>query len=378
MVTDVGSFSLEEIQDLQYIVKPREPIELAKSFPQWKGVTFVSTWEERCGIALYTKYLIAELIEVQPLREYSVIPVSKLENMRKDAAILQADILHIQHEYGIAPEPSTLHNIVAPVRIATIHNISLLFGIDLDPYVDAYIVHNQAQFKLLRIFTEKPIYVIPHGSKIGVLYPRDYAREKLGLPKDKEMIYMHGMGEGKNYLDLIRLLKDISDVILVCLVSVPDRTFAQSLITKEISMLKKEIKALQVEDRVVFINRWVSEEEIDLLASATDVFVFNYKTPAYLAVSASGAIHRILFAGKPIICTIEARTYDLKHGVNALKYEAGDLYALEAAIVSVLSDKDLFSWLGSNARLYAYETSWRNVAIEHIKVYNALWGEREW
>jgi len=350
------------------VTREPETPEVRRPRSLWREVTFVSTWEERCGIALYTEYLISGLREIRGAN-YRVIRPNELGRNSKPLKLL-----HIQFEYGIGPPKEALRASPASVALTTMHNVTPLLGLPMDGYVDAYIVHTQAQLDALGRLTRKPIYKIPHGSKVFDPAPKDLARHMLGLPAKRRIIYMHGIGERKHYEDAIKVLRDLPDTLLVILASKPVKALSARMVERNITNARKLAKGLGVEDRVIIKGEWVEEHVIDLYASATDLFLFNYRTPTTISISASGALHRIISAGRPVVCTWDdSRMYELRDGTHCLKYRAGDLDGMRACILRLFEDRELAEWVGSNCRAYAYETSWANVAIQHVRVYDELW-----
>jgi len=335
-------------------------------------VTMLTTWEERCGIAIYSKNLMSALKEVR-LAEYDVSPISRMAKPK-----VETSLLHWQFEYGIAPFdiPGAFIEVFSIGTIVTMHSVSPLLPLtNVDPIVDAYIVHNEPQFNVLKAITRKDIYLIPHGAVLFNPIQQEQARDVLGLPVHKKIVYMHGIGEGKHYNEIIKILPKLGkDVIVICLASDPEKDRAKKAVRSNIESALKEAKRLDVEDRVLFIGKWVSEEEINLYASACDLFLFNYKTPPEVVVSASGAVKRVIVAGKPIVCTRgDPRLWELEEGVHCLRYNQGDLDGMLSCIQTTLRDSEMAKWLGQNCRILAFKHSWVNVATRHVEVYDEVW-----
>jgi len=352
-------------------IKPREPSK-QKPAITWKRVTFLTTWEERCGIAVYSKNLLNALREVRPA-ECEVVRISRTTKPE-----VEAQLLHWQFEYGIAPFdiPKAFDNVMAITTVVTMHGVSpVLPLVNVDVVADAYFVHNKPQFEVLKGATQKPIYLVPHGAVVFNPIDREKARSKLGLPARKKIIYIHGIGEGKHYDDVIEILPKLGkDVVVVCLASSIEKRLAEATVKSNIDRARKIAKREGVEEQVLFVGRWISEEEINLYVSACDALLFNYKTPPELIVSASGAVKRVISAGKPIVCSRgDPRLWDLDEDVHCIRYDQGDLGGMLSCLGTVLSDTELAEWLGQNCRILAFKLSWRNVAVRHLEIYDELW-----
>jgi len=349
--------------------KPSTP-KLSKPKALWRKVTILSTWRVECGIAKYTEYLTSSLQEIRRL-ECEVIPVDAIPSET------ETQILHWQHEHGVAPEQVS---IPAPLTILTLHNVNPQLD-GLDRIADAYIVHTQAQFDGLKPYTRKPIYLIPHGSKIIPHIAKEEALEMLelvgiSLPRDKRIVYSHGIGEGKNYEEVLLALRALPDTFFVILASSTFKPLARRAVEQNIPSYLSHARKLGMENRVKVIGKWVDDDLIDLLALSSDCLVFNYATPPAFGISVSGALHRILSASKPIVCSRnDLRLSELEEDVHAKMYDFGDVDAMRSCFESVLSDKEEAEWLGNNCRQLAYRTSWEQVAVMHLETYDSLWAK---
>ncbi|GAI30589.1 unnamed protein product, partial [marine sediment metagenome] len=145
------------------------------------------------------------------------------------------------------------------------------------------------------------------------------------------------------------------------------------LVEEHCTKILRRMKALGNKNTMI-LGRYLTEKEINLYASACDVLVFNYLTPSYVS-SASGALKRVLAAGKPIIGPHDNRLEDLVEGQHCLKYQPSDPLDFEHTLELVLTDKEIATKLGENCRLLAEQTSWDNIAKKHIELYGSIVGE---
>jgi glycosyltransferase involved in cell wall biosynthesis len=326
-------------------------------------IDIFSTKDVNCGIALYSKYLAEALSKITD----TPCNIHSLNELGKP---MKLGILHLQHEYGIAPSIIHIRMIDAIGKIVTWHTVNprrYVEHIIFDDNVDMHIVHMQAQAEILKRYVRKPIHIIPHGSRIYNI-PTHVAREKLGLPKDKTILFYNGFSsEGKMYWHVVKAIEKLPNVILIILGSPHFRAKSQIYVESTISYAK----GLHIEHRVKIIGRFLPEEELDLYCSASDIHVFNYQGGDW--VSASGAMHRVLSSGKPIICTYEdTRLSELGENIHALKYHYGDIDDLTHKITMLMENRELSQKLGENCRKLAEETSWENVAKLHLKLYSKI------
>jgi SAM-dependent methyltransferase len=198
--------------------------------------------------------------------------------------------------------------------------------------------------------------------------PKDVARKALNLPLDRKIVFLFGFAaETKGFEEVVRTASKLEDTLFIISGAIHDLLKEHGM---KVVLGLKSVGA----GNVLVLEKYLSEGEINLYASAADALLFNYKTPSFVS-SASGALHRVLAAGKPIVCTVDNRLIELEDGVHALKYRQGDTEAMIHNLNLIFEDRDLAETLGRNARKLAEKTSWRNVAEMHIKVYNQVAGD---
>jgi len=329
-------------------------------------VAYISSINEKCGIATYTRFLVNEVKKLFPVKVFR-----RLNQVEPNA------LIHLQHEFGIFPH---LENVVDErfkdhYKICTWHTVvrvpvgmMLKHYHEVDLNYDAHIVHNDLAKKYLSAYTRKPIYVIPHGSLIWEPTPKELARKALGLPLDKKIVFLFGFAaETKGFEEVAKASSKLKDTLFIISGAIHD------LLKEHGHAVATRIKSLKSEN-VILLEKYLSEGEINLYASAADCLLFNYKTPQFVS-SASGALHRVLAAGKPIVCTFDNRLIELEDGVHALKYRQNDIDGMIHCLNLIFEDKDLAERIGKNARRLAEKTSWEKIARLHIKVYNEIAGD---
>jgi len=338
-------------------------------------VTLLSTWDMSCGIATYSKFL-KESLEKTGLHVNVERVIQKVDQKNNGG------IIHAQNEFGIFPSSNML---IATMdnrpKIVTWHTVfkepsrhviaggetAVEYVHSIDEVYDVHIVHNARAKKWLMPYCHRPIYIIPHGSTIWQPMGKKSARALLKLPFDVRLVFAFGFSAASKGLDelqtaIMNLRVFDSSVKLV----ISGAPHGLGIVDSQ-----DTLKKLKQNDGLIVLGRYLSEEEVNLYAEAADLLVFNYYNPNEIA-SASGAIHRILNAGRPVVCSNEGRTSDLEDGINCLKYPAGDVSSLQDSILAVLEEPDFAEELGNNARRYALATSWERVAHQHGQIYASL------
>lgn len=329
-------------------------------------IAFVSTNVERSGIFTYTKYLADALGRLFPVKIHHALH-----------EIGTSALLHTQHEFGIFPYVDELvsKRLEGIYRVVTFHTVLedpealLEHYYKLDEAYDALIVHNYLQKKFLRAYTKGEIYVIPHGSYIFEPAPKEQAQLPGFSWKWEKMVFVFGFSaDSKGFDEIVAVAQKMPEVLFVISGAV------HGIIESNSQTINATIKAKH-QSNVVLLERFLDDEAINYYLSACDCVLFNYKTPAFIA-SASGALHRCLAAGKPIVCPQnDNRMAELEDGIQALKFVKGDLDGMRDALEVALSESDLAEQVGRNARKLAWETSWDKIAKQHIELYGKVIGD---
>lgn len=332
-----------------------------------------------CGIATYTKMLADSLSKHYPTGIFRDIN----QNVPKDALILSSIEFGIFEDTRLLLNPAYENN----WKFAIWHTVMrdpfqgyIKYLQDIDAEYDAHIVHTIVQKAWLSRFVEKPIYIIPHGTMIWEPIPEDEAKLKLSgvgsdlgtTAQDLRIAFVFGFAADNKGLDeLIEVSKKINATMpnfrIVMSAGVNSASKEASRYTGN---LQNNLKKVAQSTGTIVLGKYLTEDEINLWVSASDMLVFNYRTPPYVA-SASGAMKRVLAAGKPIICVDDNRLEELVEGEHCLKFKPGDQNALAQCIETLLSDTELAVKLGQNCRQLAERTSWERAADKFMDIFGS-------
>lgn len=305
-------------------------------------IIFISTWNIGCGIATYTKYLSEELNKLYP-KLFMVDPI----NQGALDHYINGKLVHLQHEFGIVPELPNTDNKV----IITWHSVYkpqyAVYKLESRLNAVAHIVHCEDASKCIDTLSD--IYVIDHGSALIPEMKKEDARKILGINNvNKPIGFIFGFqSANKKYDEIINAAKNTNIHIIVSG-------------AKHESGYKTN---LSNSDNITFIDRCLTEKDVNLYALASDLLLFDYVGQDHY--SCSGAMHRTIGAGRPVVCSNTKHFSDLTDGRNALKFNNQE--ELEECIEFALANPKKF---GRAARAYAKETSWNNVAKKHLEIYS--------
>ena len=304
-------------------------------------IVLASTWNINCGIATYTRYLFDSLDRIIP-NSFTVNPLN--EGILKYKSM--GRLIHLQHEFGIVPEPPKIKSKL----IITWHTVSKRTEAAIKEYesnydVVAHIIH--PEHVRHSINSSKDVWAVPHGSMSIPEMKKEDARRLLGINIDMPIGFVFGFQSGdKNYQRLIDAARNTDIHIIISGAPHNVASFVH----------------IENNKNVTFINRFLVENEVNLYALASDILLFDYAAKDHFSVS--GAMHRILGAGRPVICSDVNHFSDIENGNNCLKFK--DQEGLEKCIRDALKNRQQ---LGLAAKNYAERTSWENMARRHIQIY---------
>ncbi len=372
-------------------------------------IAYVSTYyPQRCGIAAYTSFLVEGIRKVSPkthvriiaerealaLKEefFEVVPCwSREENYVEQILthLDDVDILHIQHEYSIYKFDDRLPTLLqkTPQRIRkvlTIHcvrpaQVSERWKIDeeyagkIAKLADHIIVHLESQKEiLLRLgLTPERISVIPHGTKI-IEVDREASRRRLGLPLDGKILLMFGFVKPHKCLhvavDALNIIrKEYENAYLFIAgglaptASEEHRRYADSL--------RKKIEELDLEENVIFPNKYYPDEDVPYIFSACDIVLFPYYEEDR---SSSGSLHLAIGAGKPVIASRIPKFEELKHISDELLVLPYNSEVIAKLALRIFKEPKFRNHIIRRTEAYRKLTSWENTARKHLELYSRL------
>lgn len=373
------------------------------------GISFISSYLPRqCGIATFTNDLATSigkisrhdniLTNITALNDipegYKYTSDVKFEikdksvNDFKEAAyylnLSDSDVINIQHEFGLyggeaganilylienlnKPLVTTLHTILerpSPDELKVIKQIA---------FHSSYVVvqSERAVMMLQKIYgiPSEKIKFIPHGAPDVQFLDTSYYKDKFRLT-DKKVILTFGLlGPGKGMEDVITSLadvvKDYPDVVYIILGATHPNVKRQFGESYRIS-LENLVKKKELENNVMFINRFVETKELHEFLLMSDIYVSPYHNKAQIV---SGTLTYAMACGKAVIST------PYWYAEESLKEDRGILFPfkdsafLAKTLVELLTNENIRNRLRKNAYDATRKQTWNNVAKQYIDVF---------
>lgn len=369
-------------------------------------IAMLTTAGERCGIASYTRALIAAL-ETLPDTEVVVVPITEgkqaKEHYLTQAEQLNApdvDVVHIQHEHsfwgGILPGKSaywelrylikkpvvltahTTYSLAELLKVASerrphkwlakqwlLRNRNYRDSVEIAPFVTAMtIVHTAAARKALiaRGAGADNVHIVPTGIPSPEPAPTGGAafREKYNL-QNRRLITLFGyIAPNKGYELTLEILPSLPD----------DVTF---VIAGGVRSQGEEAYHAQLQEAIarsgqahrIVVTGFLSETDVAEAMEASEIVL----APHTIATG-SYSVTIPLTHGRPVLASDLDCFREIHARMDCLElFRAGDPADYRAKLTALLHNPQRQAQLSEAARRYAERFSWKRVAEMTRKIY---------
>jgi len=336
-------------------------------------IAMITTWRCKCGIASYSENLVNALADLG--HEVYVVKIPRFGHKTEDTMrnivskipVDKIDIIHIQHEYGLfqnldGPFFNLLQTLDKPI-ITTAHAVG---QIHLDAFMaeasNKVIVHNKFCYKRYQFPNG---VIIPHGASPLSCPPPPKSQCKNSLGINPKVPIVGYLGYISNYKGLEVLIQAMIDVPKVALL------IGGGWHTEEETQYIYKLKSFTLEhlpNRCQWLG-FVSNEDMSRVYGAMDILVY----PSRFATE-SGALITALSHRKAVLAS-SLQAFKEKEKIGALE-TFKDVKDLTQKIKRLLENPEQIKTLERNAQKFAEETSWHNIAQQHIRLYNKTLKDR--
>lgn len=374
------------------------------------GVSFIASYIPRqCGIATFTNDLASSFCNIKSngtaittsitalndtLEGYKYAGDVKFEikdkkiNDFKEAAyflnLSDKDIINIQHEFGLYGGEAGSHilylleNLKKPV-VTTFHTVletpnedQLKVTKEIAKYSSYLVVQSEHSFDILERIYEIPkekIRFIPHGAHDVPFLDTAYYKDKFQLMEKKVLLTFGLLSPGKGIEDVINSLQKVvetnPDIVYIVLGATHPHVKKQYGESYRNS-LENLVQKLNLENNVLFINRFVSTDELLEFLLMSDIYISPYHNMEQIV---SGTLTYALASGKAIISTPYRYAEELLKDEKGILYQPRDTEALSNAIKDLLNDEYKRNKLRRNAYEAGRKMIWPEVAQSYMDVF---------
>jgi len=374
------------------------------------AIGHISTYLPReCGIGLYTRdlmksigsgrftHLVVAVDDGRPRLQYLspvrfVIDADEPSDYVDAAEFLnksKTSVVSLQHEYGIfggdwgkhvlglvssltKPLVTTFHTVLAePPQLAReilreIASASKCVVVTLNRaeriIVDEYDV------------PARKVRVIRHGAPLATRKDYSVEKERLRLSGRRVISTVGFLSAAKGIQYGIRAVKSLIKQYPDIIYAVVGET--HPLLKKhEGEAYRRKLKALidafDLGKHVMFVNRFVSEEELTMFLNIADVYVAPYQGRDQVS---SGTLTRAMASGKAIVATPTLFARETLTPGRGLICKFGDAGSVARQVQRILSNPSLKRGLEVRAGQYGRKVGWRRVAQAYAKMFKKAIG----
>jgi hypothetical protein len=344
-------------------------------------VLFLCPWNVACGIYTYSKNLIDQL-EAQGVQVEIFANTTDYLGMTKLARETHADIVHIQHEFGISLASDGLMSVIAKFEAAghpviiTLHTEDDGTNIMLDGVPSGIILHNDVKnWHTKRMFSK--FAKIPHGiPEFKFKESKAEYRKKYGIPQNAFVIGTCGFMSSDRGQMLETLLQDMvqraskSEIkpyfhfVMSAHRKDAGGQFANLVKSTLINLAEKYCMA----DCLQVNTEFIPVEEFRERIATFDVG-FSYASPK--AASNSGSAADMVSCGVPVVVN------DAPHFAHLAPYStvvAGGVPEIAQTLWNMFyrGDKESLRVKQERAAAAIADLGYSKAATKHIELYNQI------
>jgi glycosyltransferase involved in cell wall biosynthesis len=368
------------------------------------GNVFVATYPpRRCGIATFTRDLAGatgehEIAVLHPPDGPDLYPIEVQHRIRRDVrddyvrvarSLNRSDarVVSIQHEYGIwggddgESVLDFVHALTKPV-VTTLHTVPqdptrgqrrVLTG--LVKASSATVVMSRSAAALLgRVYGFDPgdFDVVPHGVPYLPLVEPDTVKPRLGIETAPMILCFGLIGPGKGYESVIEAMPRVIEASPTAYYVILGATHPE-LLRRDGEQYRTKLMnlaaALGVEDRVVFVDRFVTRSELGRWLTAADIFITPYPNRDQIV---SGTLAYAMSAGKAIVSTRYPYAVEMLEGGRGRLVASTEPGVLAESLIELLNDDDLRRRLGRRAYEYSRTMIWPEVGTRYRSIFERV------
>ena len=361
------------------------PVDISCSPTKYPKVGFVSTYNEKCGIATYTSNLKKAIKDVSG--EENGVVFSELADYKilfKQIASSNINILHWQHEPGIIDYGNTLMKFILDMKrvrpdikhVFTLHAEHPVIKSNIDGLADVAILHANKDgynFNTTQAFNiEHPLPEYTISDEI-----RNEYREKIGI-KDKIVIGFNGFMTPAKALDQMlkymgKFIQERDDIVLYFLNSYPENITAKENAERLFGSMTDIINEFDIKDKVIIDTEFYSKEEMSKRIQTFDVGI-SYMGGETL--SQSGSIAEMIANGIPVIASnIGHFKHMIKNGFCIPIEDGSNVGIFANTLKSIITSDNFVITLNSiKTKIIANigNFSYKEFAKKHLDIYTRL------
>jgi glycosyltransferase involved in cell wall biosynthesis len=360
----------------------------------------------KCGIATFTRDLRDAVVATEPKWECPVItvtdsgrsyeyppevrfeiPEADVQSYLRAADFLNlshADVLCVQHEFGIYGGPAGSH-LIALLRRARMPTVATLHTVLQEPNAEQRRVFNElieCSSKLV-VMSERgavmlrdvygveidKIAVVPHGVPDMPFVDPNFYKDQFGVAGRPVLLTFGLLSPGKGIEFAIEALPAIvkfrPDIVYMVLGATHPNLVRDQGETYRLS-LERLARRLGVEANVMFVNRYVDNRDLGEYIGAADIYLTPYLNEAQIT---SGTLAYCFGAGKAVISTPYWHAAELLADNCGMLVPFRNSGAIAEAVVGLLDDEPRRHAMRKQAYLLGRKMIWSQVGRAYTQIF---------
>lgn len=363
----------------------------------------------QCGLATFSEALLAHLasrddtadvVSIVDTPESGHPPVVTHQWVKDDPdgperaarALDTVDVAIIQHEFGIYPGPDgeRVLELVRALRVpflVVLHTVLVTPGDNQRRIIDELVERAAAVVTMTRtardrltahyaVTDTKKLHVISHGAPVAhhpvrpdAATPPAIAAHAGDRPARESRVLTWGLlGEGKGIewgIDALTALLDVEPAVTYYVVGETHPKVVEQVGERYREGLRARAAARGVGDRVVFVDAYLSREDLEDIAAWADVVLLPYDSRDQVT---SGVLVEAVAAARPVVSTDFPHARELLASGAGLLVPPQDAAAIAAALRRVFTEPDLVATMTTISDGLSSGLLWPEVADAYRRV----------
>jgi glycosyltransferase involved in cell wall biosynthesis len=224
--------------------------------------------------------------------------------------------------------------------------------------------------------SRQKISVIAHGTHLVPHLSKKSLKLKYGLKGRKVLSTFGLLSSGKSIETTLEALPSIiktsPDVVFLIIGKThPEVIKSEGEVYRE--MLEKRVKDYDIQDHVIFINKFLSLPDLLEYLQLTDIYLFTSNDPNQ---AVSGTFAYAMSCACPIISTPIPHAKELLTEDTGIIFDFGNSHQLANAVKRLLNDEPLRRSISSNTLEKIVSTVWENSAVGHAMLLARIAGDK--
>jgi glycosyltransferase involved in cell wall biosynthesis len=224
--------------------------------------------------------------------------------------------------------------------------------------------------------SKQKISVIPHGTHLVPHLSKKILKEKYKLTGRKVLTTFGLLSSGKSLETTIEalpaIIKQCPEVVFLIIGKTHPEVVKNDGEVYRISLINK-VKELELQNHVIFINKYLSLPELLEYLQLTDIYLFTSNDPNQ---AVSGTFVYAMSCGCPIISTPIPHALELLSKDTGIIFDFNDSVQLAKAVIKLLKDNPLRKSIVINTLQKIVSTAWENSAVSHAMLFQKVAGDK--